>query len=292
MKKILGIIFGILLVGTILAFLSKNWLLEAAIEQAVTRITGFKTEVGGLRYDFPATIHIKELKVHNPSGFKEDVFAYLPEIYASLDLQPLLKKEKVHLHEIRLNIAQVHLEKNIEGVSNIQLLSSVGKVQGKEQKPKPAGKQMPFQLDRLVLTIHEVSYEDASGLAPKIPGQSTFGKLIPTDKIPVNMNMNVSGLPKKASVDLGVEQEVFYNITDPKALVNLIVVKIVYGTTFGKVLGVNPDALMKDTLKNTMGKTSEQFSGLFGKLKSVVETGENAADSGQTAPPPAPAGSQ
>ena len=176
MKKVLAFLIGLTVVVFVFAFLSKDWLLKAAVEQAVSRITGFKTEVGSLKYDFPATIQIQGLKINNPSGFREGVFADIPEIYADLDLPPLLKGEKVHLREVRLNIAEIHLEKNISGVSNLQMLSSVGGP-AKKEEPKPHAKKVSFELDRLELTMRQVSYEDAAGLASKIPGEAEVGKI-------------------------------------------------------------------------------------------------------------------
>lgn len=312
MGKIIGSILGILILLAVVVVVGRNTILKVAIEQSVTRVTGFKTTVQEIKYDLPSTILIKGLDIKNPKGFEAETFVNIPEIYASLNAGELISAKKVHLPEVRLNIQEVHIEKNAEGVSNVELLSSVGgkpAAAGKPApaKPAPTGKQevTPLQLDKLVLTIRDVSYEDRSGLIGKAP------------------------LPgKKLAVDVNVKEEVFMNITDPKALVNLILAKILNSATLGRILDIDPKQLLGDnaqqilnsgqqlltenaaklgdvagqassmvtnsevtkkaealvgdsaaTAKNVLGNTTtaakDQVSGLFGKLK-TLQPGEKA----------------
>lgn len=285
MGKFFGSILGILIVLVVIVVVAKDMILKAALEQSVTILTGFKTTVQSLQYSLPSTLQIKGLEIRNPSGFKEEVFVNMPEIYASLSLQELLQDKKIHLSEVRLNLQEVHIEKNPQGVSNVELLSSVGGKFGAAKQPvpvtQPSGKQerMSFQLDRLELTIRTVSYEDRSGLVGRAP---------------------IPG--KKVAVDLNVQREVFLNITDSKALVNLILVKIFNSATLGRILDIDPRELLgdnaakilssgqqviaqqaagtrkaealvgssvggaKDVLGSTAGTAKEQVSGLFKKL--------------------------
>jgi hypothetical protein len=309
MQKILGAILGILIVLVAGVVLAKDIILKTAIEQSVTHVTGFKTTIHSLKYNLPSTIHIEGLQIRNPQGFEAETLIQMPEIFAHLELQQLLSSKKIHLPEVRLNIQEVHIEKNPQGVSNIELLSSVGGKQPTPAKPaetKPAGEAMPFQLDKLVLTIRNVTYADRSGLIAKAP------------------------LPGKAlAVDLNVQEEVFTNITDPKMLVNLILVKILNSATLGRILNIDPKQLLGDNaaqilnsgqqvlnqqvarvgaladqattqvldnqvtkkaealvgssateakkvLGSTTGAAKEQVSGLFGKIKSL-QPGDSAS---------------
>ena len=192
MKKILSffvLLFFTALVGIIFA---KDLILKVAVEQAVTGTTGFKTHVDALHYQFPSTIHMEGLAIDNPPGFTEKVFVRIPEIYASLVLPELLQNKGVHLPEVRLNIKEVHLEKNPQGISNVQLLTSVGAKGGAKKKtapttPRPTGEKkpgMPFLLERLELTLRNVTYQDRAGMIGAVP---------------VN----------KLSMDLRVEKQVF-----------------------------------------------------------------------------------
>ncbi len=206
--------------------LFRNVILKTGIERAVTTLTGFRTEVQDLNYDFPSVIQIKGLKIHNPAGFENDVFADVPEIFVSLNLGRLLKEKTIHLPEIRLNVQAIHIEKNKDGRTNAELLSSVGKKEGQAApsgKPAEPAQAMPFILDRFELTLREVRYEDPNSI-----------------------------VPTKLGVDMKVDREIFTNIDNPQALVNLILVKIVKGTTFGNLMGLNPETLVKGTLKNTL----------------------------------------
>lgn len=242
----------------VVTFVFRNALLGAAMEQAVWRLTGFRADVAKLNYTLPSTIEIQGLTIANPEGFRERILTRIPEIYVSLDLPALLKKERIHLPEVRLNLEEVHIEKNAEGMTNVALLSSVGGAADKGAKPraKPvsgAKPAMPFRLDRFELTLREVSFRDHSSLAP---GSS---------KLKVARNVVGGKLrPRKISVDLNVRKEVFTDIEDPKVLVNLVVLKIVYGTTFGKLMGLNPEKLFKETFQGSLAsgeRLAEQAAG-------------------------------
>ena len=235
MKKFLGFLFIFAIAAVIFLIVAKDWVLKAAIEQGVTSITGFQTKVDDLKYDFPTTIQIKGFEIRNPAGFTEKVFVNIPEIYISLVLPELLKGKGLHLPEIRLNIQEVHVEKREDGVSNVELLSSVG---GKGAQPgqsaqtqQPAGTQkaLPFWIERLELTIRNVSYEDRSGIL----GAAAV-------------------VPKKMAMDLNVQNQIYTDIRDPKVLVNLILVKILNSATLGKLLNIKPEELLGDSFVSVM----------------------------------------
>ena len=312
MKKILCFLFLFFVGGLVLAGLTRNWWLKKVTQMAVTRITGFKTRIKSFKIDFPGIVHIEGLEIRNPAGFNEKVFADIPEIYISVVLSELLKTKRIHLPEVRLNIQQIHLEKNSQGVSNVELLSSVaGPPPQKSAEQTAPGKKedLAFLLDRLELTMRDVSFQDRSGIIGKVP---------------VN----------KLAVDLNVQKQIFTNIQSPQTLVNLILVKIVQGTTFGRLLNLHPEKLLGENLsaalsaggelvgknvalitdqagniagqatdlvkqsgisqkaetlvgssfagaKNTLGATSaagrQKISGLFGKLKSLAPSEEKPA---------------
>lgn len=247
-RFILGFLFLVFAAFAVFV-LFRNAILKTAVARAVTSLTGFRTEVQDLSYDFPTVIHIQGLKIHNPAGFQNDVFADIPEIFVSLNLGRLLKEKTLHLPEIRLHVQAIHIEKNKDGRTNAELLSSVGRKEGQvapSPKPSEPAETMPFILDRFELTLREVRYEDPNSL-----------------------------VPTKLRVDMRVEKEVFTGIDNPQALVNLILIKIVRGTTFGNLMGLNPEALLKGTLKHTLA-TGEN---LLRDASSVIgELGVSPAD--------------
>lgn len=292
-KKILSFILITIIASIVLLVVFRNQVIKTVMQTAVTQVTGFPTTVKEVKYNFPADIEIKGLHIENPAGFKEKVFADIPEIYLNFSLEEFLKKERIHVRELRLDIQQINLERNAEGVTNLQKLSSVGATSapsGKtvEKKPAPKEPAMPFFLDKFVLTMRKVSFKNNGTVLPGVPP--------------------VGG----AAVDMNVNGEVFTNIHDPLVLVNLIVMKILYGTTFGNLLGLDPKALLgkgldsafasggkifesasgvvtsqigdlkgraekvlpselSGTLNQTTGKLGEGVSGMFGKLKDTAK---------------------
>lgn len=243
LKKIFLFILVFIIALAAFVFVFKNQLLAQVLETAVTNLTGFETQVGSL--DLQATkgiIHLKGLKIHNPPRFSGKIFADIPEVYIGVNIDAILKKEKIHLPKIVLAIQEINIEKDAEGISNVSLLTSAGK--GKEQAPaaKPAepaakGEAMPFQLDELHLTIRNVRLEDRSKI-----------------------------VPAKVAVDLGIQNQVFTNIHDPKALVNLVLMKILHGTTFGNLnLGINP-AEIEGALKDTVGMGTDMIKNTTNQL--------------------------
>ena len=258
MKKFLLSILFLFLAGVTTLFLARNIILKAAVEMGVSRVTGFPTHVDSLKYDLPSTILIEGLEIDNPegAGFNEKIFVRIPEIYAALILPELLQDRGIHLPAVRLNIQEVHLEKNRQGISNVQLLSSVGGKGGAQKKPAPAprptGPQkpgLPFLLESLELTIRKVTYEDHSGIVGAAP---------------VN----------KLSVDLEVEKQVFGNITDPKILVNLILTKILKEATFGRLLNLRPEDLLNQDLSqyvNAGKQLVEQQAKFLGNVSGQAE---------------------
>lgn len=207
-RVLFRIFIFVVLVATIFFFIG-NWLLARASETIVEKVTGFPTHISSLKFYLPNSIQIKGLQINNPSGFQKKLFAEIPEVYVNLDVQALIKKEAVHLREIRLDLQQVNIEKNVSGTSNIGLLSALAKKKSTEEKPAAESTKMPFVLDKLTLSIRRVSYADVSGI-----------------------------IPTNVATDLHVQNEEFTNIKSPLVLVNLIIYKIIKGTTFGN-LGID-----------------------------------------------------
>jgi hypothetical protein len=190
---------------------------------------------------------IRDLEIENPEGFEGKVFAKIPEIYVSVDFQKLLRGEMVHLREVRLDLAEVNIEKNKRGVSNISLLSTVGApAPPTEPKPEAPSKEMPFHIDLLVLSIGKVGYADHS-----------------------------SRLPVGLSAHLRVNQERFEGINTPAALVNLILLKIVRGTAFGNI-GVSTD-MLTGSLRNVVGSGQDVLKGTASVLTDQTKSLAGAA---------------
>ncbi len=262
MKKFFGGLLILILAAAVFLIVAKDWVLKAAVEISVSRLTGFETKLADLKYDFPSTIQIKGLEIRNPGGFNQKIFADIPEIYVSLVLPELLKGKSIHLPEVRLNIQEINIEKKADGISNVELLSSVGKGKAAVQAEEtgiPSGQKkpaIPFLLDRLELTIRNVGFEDRASLMGAAPVVS-----------------------KRLSVDLNVQKEVFTNIKDPVLLVNLIVVKVLNSATLGRLLNIDPQKLLGANLSGTLNVGEQLLKGSAGTARDVVgETGAAVKD--------------
>ncbi len=264
MQKFFGGLFIIVLAAAVFLIVAKDWVLKAGIEMAVTRLTGFETKLESLKYDFPSTILIKGLEIRNPEGFNQKVLTNIPEIYVSLVLPELLKGQRIHLPEVRLNIQEFNIEKNPKGVSNVELLSSVAAKQPEKAQPSApsSGEKkppMPFLLEKMELTVRNVSFDDRSGLLGAAPVL----------------------VPKKLAVDLNLQKEVFTDIRDPQVFVNLILVKILNSATLGRLLNIDPQKLLKENLGSALasgqelvGKQAQALTGFASQTASSVTQAE------------------
>lgn len=265
MKKVLFLVLGFIVASAILVFLTKGFIVKIGMEQAVTRLTGFQTKIRTLKYDLPSTIRIQDLEILNPPEFEAKVFAKVPEVYISFFAREFFLGKGVHFGEIRLHVQEVYIEKNPKGVSNVDLLNLAGV--GPEQMWRLA-KRMPFLVDRLELTLRQVSYEDYFGVTA------------------------TSGSPYQYSADLDVENKIYLKIDDPQTLVNLVLYEILRHATFKKLLDLGPAKLLSGafsagqafagdqahTLSDQAGSafqssvsgTKSVLSGFWGKLKSII----------------------
>ncbi len=238
MKKRLTFLI-LLIVGTsALVFVAKDWILKQAFVSAVKTLTGFDTEIRRLRLDLVnGIVHLEGLRLINPAemGFVGKIFGDAPEIYLEMDLAALLKKERVHFRELRLDVSQLNIEKNRHGVSNISLLNPVQRSEIKEEVTLPE-KKMPFQLDRFELTLRRVSYNDRSGI-----------------------------VPKKLAVDMHVDKQVFEGITDAKSIVQIIVMKVISASPLAN-LGVNV-ADLQNQLKDKVRTAREVGKKIYREAK-------------------------
>lgn len=241
MRKFLTSFLFLVVAAGALLFLAKDLIAKVVFESAVGALTGFDAKVGSIRLDpVNGIVQLEGLVLFNPYEFEQRIFADAPELYLQIDIPALLKKERTHINEIRIAIRELNIEKNERGVSNISLLTSLGKSSKTQQmapsQPAVQKPKMPFQLDRLVLTMRKVSYNDRSGI-----------------------------VPKKLSMDMRVEGQVFEGITDAKSIVNIILMKVVTATPFGN-LGINQIELQNQLKSSVL--TARQFG-----EKVFLETG-------------------
>ena len=254
MKKVIGVIAVILVAMILVLVLAKDIIIKTSVEKGVKVATGLQLNLKGLKVGVIKTfIDIKGLSLYNPPGYKEKIMFEIPEIYVDYDL-PAILKGKIHLNEVRLNIKELTVIKNKNGECNLDSLKPVQeqkegeKPKEKERvKKKKKGKAPEMQIDVLALKVGKVVYKDYSEGEP--PSTKEF-----------NINLD----------------EKYTNITNPQALVNLIIVQTLGRTALAAAIdfdlkglqGVLPTGLKaaKETSAETIEKAAKGLKNLF-KIK-------------------------
>lgn len=238
MKKWIFTIVWILIALLILGA-AKDLIIKSAVESGTRIVTGLRLTMGSFRAGILNTlVHIRNLRILNPAGFKDRTMLDMPEIYVDYDL-PAIFKGKVHLTEARINMKEFTVVKNEKGELNLDSLKVVqAQKSGSSPKAQAGAKAPEIQIDRLRLKIGKVVYKDYSrpGAAPRI-----------------------------VEYDIRIDEE-YRNITDPYALVSLIVVESLTNTSIANLTNFD--------LKGLSGSVSDILS----NAQQVTETAKAAVD--------------
>ncbi len=241
MVKKAGIIIAIVIIICIVLFGMKNMIAKVGIEKASEMVIGLNLSIGSLDIDIAkTTADIKDFRLDNPKGFDDKIMVDMPEIYVDYDL-PAILKGRIHLYNMRLDLKECVVVKNKDGKLNLDSLKAVQDLAMKKKPAQVTKDAAPdFQIDLLELKIGKVIYKDYS--KGRIPYVLQF-----------NINLN----------------EKFKNITDPDALVSLIVVKVIMNTTIGKLIKLDITGL-QDTVGNTLTSATRIVGGAGKKLTSTA----------------------
>ncbi|MBU1086794.1 MAG: AsmA family protein [Candidatus Omnitrophica bacterium] len=267
LKKIVIGIVGFLLVLVIVFVVGRNMIVKAAVTTGVKVVTGLNMQVESMNIGLMNTLlGINGLVLYNPADFEDKVMMDLPEIYVDYDLGALLKK-KVRLSEVRLNLKEFIIVKNKKGVLNLDSLTAVQTAKKtepvKKDQPKAApAEKLQIQIDLMKLKIGKVIYKDYSK----------------------------AGAPSIQEFNVNIDEQ-YENITDPEAVVRIIVVKALTDKTLSRLtnfkLGSLTDSLqgtVKDAGKlvgdiagdalNVGGTTTDAVKNTTKKLKSLLPFGK------------------
>lgn len=169
MKKLFIILAALVLLVTLV----KDQIIKAVVISQARKIMGVKVEIGSLGVSLiHQGIRIKELKVHNPAGFPDDLMVDIPEISIDYDL-PAFLKGKLHLPLVVVHLKEMIVVRNKEGKLNVDSLkvAQEGKdAKGKSKEEKEA-MQFKLQMDVVTLNLGKVVVKDYSkGEPPAIQG--------------------------------------------------------------------------------------------------------------------------
>lgn len=210
MKKIL-LIFVILVLVIAGLTLAKNIIARAAIINGVKAMTGLELEIGKVNVGVLNTfLDLGGLKVLNSSAFSDKVLADFPQIYANYSLGDFFKG-KAHFKELKIDLKELTVVRNREGAVNVNSLKAL--------MPKGGGKPPQVQIDKLDLRVGKVFYKDYS-----------------------------SGTPQTREFNVGINEQID-NVTDPNALVRLILLRALSRTNIGSLADIDLSGLKDEVTK-------------------------------------------
>jgi hypothetical protein len=166
---------------------------------------------------------ITDMKLFNPPGFHDKDMFDIPKFLVEFELASFFKN-RAHFQTVELNLQELMVVRNKERKLNLDALTSVGEKWGQQQKPagqkEVKGEQQSPQvtIDKLILKIGKVVYK----------------------------NYSLGETPFTRTFTVGIN-EVYRDVTDPKKLVNLIIVRALERTAIAQLANFDMSALKMDT---------------------------------------------
>lgn len=159
MRKLLkwllrGICFLVLLL--VLGVLFRNALAKPIMEHQIAAETGMPTTIGSVEIGLiHPTFRVANLVIHNTADFGNGTFVSVPELYVEYDRKALFAR-KIHLHEVRFNLAEVNIIKTPDGRLNYAALTKKTTTEKKPSKPAPEF----VGIDKLQLSLGVIRMKD------------------------------------------------------------------------------------------------------------------------------------
>jgi uncharacterized protein involved in outer membrane biogenesis len=225
MKKPVKVLVA-LLVALVVLTIAKNALIQTALASAISHAAHVPVRIGSTRAAIlSGSIDLKDVRIDNPRGFPERQMLHIGRI--AIDAEPAaFLKNRAHFESVRLDLKELAVIKNRDGKLNVDALKPTPKEkerareQQKMQKEQAKKKGAPgpkLQIDVLTMSIGKVVYKDYSA----------------------------GGQPSVQVFDVGIRDREYRNITDPSAVVSLLMVEALTRTTLSRLADLDMD-LFKD----------------------------------------------
>ncbi len=235
------IVIGVIVFGLIVA---KNIIAKVAIEKGVKAATGLEMKIGSIDIGIKKThFGINGLELLNPKGFEDPVMFEAPKVFVDYNLGAMIKG-KIHLEDVELNLEQLVIVKNKDGVLNLDALKmdkSKEEDKGKEDEPKEKkekGEAPEIQIDHIVFKVGKVIYKDYSKSAE----------------------------PEIKQFDINISEEL-ENVTDPQVLVATIIRRAITKTTLAKLANFDIKFLSDVVSKDSVNILLEKATTIKDKIK-------------------------
>ncbi len=190
---------------------------------------------------------VKGLRIANPQGFADPVMADIPELYIDYDLGAFLRG-MVHLTEVRLDIEKFVVVRNPGNALNVSALK------GLIPPPQGSGPPPKIAIDLVVLHIGKAEYRQ-------------YGAQMIARDFTLNLDERIK------------------NVTDPKALLNAVISRVLSSAGIAALAGEGLAGLKEQGQQMVQGvstavvdqtKTAKQ--GAEQIVGAVAETVKETAD--------------
>lgn len=162
MKKLIKWVFGILillviLIGGLLFF--RDSIAKSVAEKQIRAETGMDATIGKFHIGLvDPVVTIENLRIYNPPGFLHPRFVDIPEIHVEYDRGALFSR-KLHFTLVRFNMADVSVDENADGKTNLEFLQEKQKQKAASTSKAKSEPAMEFVgIDTLVLTLGRVRF--------------------------------------------------------------------------------------------------------------------------------------
>ena len=213
MKKPIQIAIAVL-VGLIGLSVAKNALTQTILTSTLSSVAHVPVRIGSVNLSFlSASIRLRNLQMHNPSGFSERLMIDIPQIY--IDFEPSeLFHGRARFKEVRLDLKEMTVVRNRDGRLNVDAVKPTEKQRAEaHEKAKPAEGAKPPKLfiDKLFLSVGKVVYKDYSG----------------------------GGQPVVQSFDINIKYKEYDNIDNPASVVSLVMFEALTRTTLSRIANLD-----------------------------------------------------
>jgi uncharacterized protein involved in outer membrane biogenesis len=160
MKRFLAPVVGVLIVVVVIAFFARNFVARKSVEVGVERVTGFPMEIGSVDVAlFKSQIDARNIRLSNPTEFKEKTFVEMPQLYIDYRLGSMLARAP-HINDMLVDIDRLVIVENEKGENNAMKLKGV--LSSGEGNTK-------YRIDQLRIRVGTVTTVNRAGKSRTIP---------------------------------------------------------------------------------------------------------------------------
>lgn len=190
---------------------AKNIIVQSVISGVVSKAAHVPVSIGSTSASFIfSSIDIRGFRLHNPKGFPERMMLDISRIFIDFDPAPLLKGQ-AHFEEVKLNLKELVVIKNREGLLNVDAVKPTQEQKHESEAARKSKEPPKLKIDKLYLSIGRVVYKDYS----------------------------LGGEPRVEVFDVNIQDRVFTNIEDPNTVVSVVMFEALTRTTLSRLASLD-----------------------------------------------------